>query len=186
MGFQEYIAAREFLGSIGQPVIAYILIVSLFQGLFSILYIIKKNSKYYDYLIKCLYISTGLYFIGFFMLAWFHIQIYNTVLIEYPAALRQMIPVENSRIAAPFWIESEKLYFWAMCASAFALTVKKRKDILSFIGIILSIFSLVIYFFSNPFKDPLPIVNGEITRGMHCSPQVIWDFRDGRNTLWPR
>src|SRR5659263_760484 len=51
-----------------------------------------------------------------------------------------------------------------MCASACALTVKKRKDIMSFLGIILSIFSLVIYFFSNPFKDPLPIINGEITQ----------------------
>src|SRR5659263_648216 len=102
-GFPGIHCSKGIPGSIGQPVIAYILIVSLFQGLFSIFYIIKKNSKYYDYLIKCLYISTGLYFIGFFMLAWFHIQIYNTVLIEYPAALRQMIPVENSRIAAPLW-----------------------------------------------------------------------------------
>ena len=154
MGFQEYIAAREFLGTIGQPVITYILIISLFQGIFSILYLIKKNNRYYDYLIKCLYISTGLYLIGFLMLAWFHIQIYDTVLIEYPAALRQMIPVENSRIAAPLWIESEKLYFWAMCASIFAMTVTKRKDVMSFLGVILSIFSVVVYFFSNPFQRP--------------------------------
>ncbi|KPQ42997.1 MAG: hypothetical protein MPEBLZ_02428 [Candidatus Methanoperedens nitroreducens] len=154
MGFEEYIAAREFLGTIGQPVITYILIISLFQGIFSILYLIKKNSRYYDYLIKCLYISTGLYLTGFLMLAWFHVQIYDTVLIEYPAALRQMIPVENSRIAAPLWIESEKLYFWAMCASIFAMTVTKRKDIMSFLGVILSIFFRCCIFFLKSFQRP--------------------------------
>jgi cytochrome c biogenesis factor len=120
------------------------------------------------------------------MLAWFHIQIYNTVLIEYPAALRQMIPVENSRIAAPLWIESEKMYFWAMCASIFALTVKNRKDIMSFLGIILSIFSLVIYFFSNPFKDPLPIMNGEITQWYALLPSSDMRIFEMAGTLYGR
>ncbi len=184
MGFQEYIAAREFLGTVGQPVIAYILIISLFQGLFSILYLIKKNSKYYDYIIKCLYISTGLYFIGFLMLAWFHIQIYNTVLIEYPPALG--LPVENSRIAAPLWIESEKLYFWAMCASAFALTVTKRKDVMSFLAIIVSIFSVIVYFFSNPFENPLPVLNGEITRWYAALPYSDMRIFEMAGTLFGR
>jgi len=49
MGYPEYIQAREFLGMIGQPVIAYILIISLFQGSFSIFYLIKKNSRYYNF-----------------------------------------------------------------------------------------------------------------------------------------
>ncbi len=125
---------------------------------------IKKDSKYYAYIKKCLYISTGLYLIGFIILAWFHLQIYNTVLIQYPAEIRGMIPVEENRIAVPLWIESEKLYFWAMCASAFALTIKGRKDITSFLGVVLSIFSGIVFFFSNPFKDPLPLLNGEMTR----------------------
>jgi len=56
---------------VGQPVITYILIMSLFQGIFSILYLFRKDSKYFDLLVKCLYISTGLYFIGFFILVWF-------------------------------------------------------------------------------------------------------------------
>jgi cytochrome c biogenesis factor len=164
MAYTEYLAARETLGLIGQPVITYIFIVSLFLGIFSIIYLIKQDNKYFDYLLKCLYVSTGLYLIGFLILAWFHLQIYNIVLIEYPAAMRQMIPVESSRFVIPLWIESEKLYFWAMCASIFALTVKRRKDVMSFLGVILSIFTVIVYFWSNPFNDPLPIVHGEITR----------------------
>ncbi|MCX9083342.1 MAG: cytochrome c biogenesis protein CcsA [Candidatus Methanoperedens sp.] len=164
MGYTEYLAARETLGSIGQPFIAYIFILSLFVGIFSIIYFIKKDDKYFDYLIKCLYVSTGLYIVGFLILTWFHLQIYNSVLIEYPAAMREMISVKSSRFAIPLWIENEKLYFWAMFSSIFALTVKQRKDIIAFLGIILSIFSVIVYFWSNPFNDPLPIVHGEISR----------------------
>ncbi len=161
MGYSEYIDAREYLGLIGQPVITYILIISLLQGVFSVLCLLKKE-KYYDNLIKCLYISTGLYILGFIFLAWFHIQVYNTVLIEYPPFLRQMIPVQSSRFAIPLWIESEKLYFWAMVTSIFALTLRQRREIISFLGLMLAAFSAIVYFFSNPFKEPLPLLHSEI------------------------
>ena len=163
MSFSEYDAAREYLGLLGQPVITYILIISLLQGFFSILYLLKKE-KYYDYLIKCLYINAGLYILGFIFLIWFHVQIYNTVLIEYPAFLRQMIPVEQSRIAVPLWIESEKLYFLAMVSMVFVLAMQRRKELVSFLGIILSFISTIVYFFSNPFKEPLPLLHTEVTR----------------------
>lgn len=162
MGYSEYLAARDYLGLIGQPVITYIFIVSLLQGFFSILYLLKKE-KYYDYLIKCLYITAGLYILGFIFLIWYHVQIYNAVLIEYPAFLRQ-IPVESSRFAVPLWIESEKLYFWAMVSNIFVFTIRRRKDLVSSLGVILSVFSAVVYFFSNPFKEPLPTVHSEIVR----------------------
>ena len=163
MGFSEYLAARESLAAIGQPVITYILIISLLQGILSFLYIIKRKGVYYDYLIKFIYINTGLYVLGFIFLIRFHIQIYNTVLIEYPAVLRQMIPVDSSRFIIPLWIESEKLYFWATVAFIFVLVMQRRKDIVAFIGVILSIFSALVFFLSNPFKEPLPIVHSEIT-----------------------
>lgn len=163
MGYSEYLAARDYLALIGQPVITYILVISLLQAFFSIIYLLKKE-KYYDYFTRCLYITTALYILGFIFLIWFHIQIYNAVLIEYPAALRPMIPVESSRFAVPLWIESEKLYFWAMVSNIFVSTVRLRKDLVPFLGVILSVFSTIVYFFSNPFKEPLPVLNTEITR----------------------
>jgi len=162
MGFAEYLAAREFASIIGQPVITYILIVAMLQFIFAMLFLRKKEDRYYEYLIKCLYIGTGLYIVGFIVIIFLHFQIYNTVLIEYPAGLQ--LPVEGSRFAVPLWIEGEKLYFWAMVASVFALTLKGRKELLSFLGIILSVFSSIVFFFSDPFKEPLPIVHAEITR----------------------
>src|SRR5574341_562251 len=142
MGLPEYLAARESLVLIGQPVITYILIVSFFPAAFSILHLLKKD-KYYAYFIKCLYINAGLYILGFIFLIRYHIQIYDTVSIDYPGFLRQMVPVDSSRFIIPLWIESEKLYFWAMAAFIFALAVRKRKEIVSFTGIILSAFSII-------------------------------------------
>ncbi len=162
MGFADYLAAREFASNTGQPLITYIFILGLLEFIFAIFFLWKKNIRYYDYLIKCLYISTGLYVIGFIVIIFFHFQIHNSVLIEYPKEL--LLPVESSRFAVPLWIESEKLYFWAMVACVFALTIKGRKELLSFLGIILSVFSSIVFFFSNPFKEPLPVVHGEITR----------------------
>ncbi len=163
MGFPEYIAARESLVLYGQPVITYILLISLLQFLVSILYLWKKNDKYHDNLIKLLYINTALYIIGFLFLIRFHIQVYNTVLIEYPFFLQEMIPVESSRFAIPLWIENEKLYFWTMTTSFFVLVMQRKKDIVAFLGVILSVFSTIVYFFSNPFIEPLPRVHSEIT-----------------------
>jgi ABC-type transport system involved in cytochrome c biogenesis permease subunit len=162
MGFVEYLAAREFASIIGQPVITYILIVALLQFIFAILVLGGKGKRYYEYLIKCLYIGTGLYILGFVVIIFFHFQIYNSVLIQYPPGLQ--VPFESSRFMVPLWIESEKLYFWAMVASVFVLTLKGRNELLGFLCIILSVFSSIVFFFSNPFKEPLPIVHGEITR----------------------
>lgn len=164
MGVTEYLAARESLVFIGQPVITYILIVSLIQGFLAVLYLSRKKETHYNYLIKFLYIHTGLYLIGFIFLIRFHIQIYDAVLIEYPVFLRQMIPVESSRFIIPLWIENEKLYFWNMTALVFIIAMQRNKDIISFLGLLSSFFSGIIYFFSNPFNEPLPIVHSEITR----------------------
>ncbi len=163
MGLSEYLAARDFLINIGQPVITYIFILAIMQLFLAILYLLNKKESYYNYLKKLIYINTGLYIIGFIFLIWFHFRTYTAVSIDYPAFLRQVIPVKSSRFIIPLWIESEKLYFWAMASSIFVLTLKGRRDLVSFTGIILSVFSAIIFFYSNPFDDPLPIVDREIT-----------------------
>lgn len=161
MGFSEYMEAREYLSLTGQPVITYILILSLLQLILAAIYLLKKEK--YDYLVKCLYINTALYVLGFILLVWFHVKIYNSILIEYPDFLRQMIPQASSRFAVPLWIESEKLYFWVMVSMVFASTVKRRKELVSFLLAMLAVLSIIVYFFSNPFKEPLPLLHNEIT-----------------------
>lgn len=50
-----------------------------------------------------------------------------------------------------------------MTASVFVVKVQHRKDIVAFLGMILAVFSTIVYFFSNLFTDPLPGVHSEIT-----------------------
>src|SRR3972149_11140528 len=124
MGYSEYLTAREFLTTIGQPVITYIFLLAILQVSCAILYLMKKKNDYYIYLVKFIYINAALYILGFTFHIWFHFQIYNSVSIDYPPFLSQMIPVESSRFVIPLWIESEKLYFWAIASSIFILAIK--------------------------------------------------------------
>lgn len=162
MGLAEYISARETLVLFGEPVVTYIFFISLLQVIFSLLYLLKREQVHYDNLKKILYVHAGLYLIGFVLLIWFHNRIYETVLIEYPVVLRQMIPVESSRFIIPLWIENEKLYFWTLVTLLFMITMQRRKDVTAFLGLLSSVLSGIVYFYSNPFNDPLPQVHSEI------------------------
>ena len=186
MGYSEYLAAREFLINNGQPIITYILLIALLQGLLAVLYLITKKDDKYTYFKKLIYINTFLYLIGFIFLIWFHVQIYNNVLIEYPSYLKPMIPVDSSHFSIPLWIESEKLYFWAMAASFFLLAIRNKKEIASFTGFIISIFSTIVYFFSNPFKEPLPVVHSEIIRWYSALGQGDGSIYQIAGTLYGR
>lgn len=174
MGYPEYLAARDFVTFAGQPVITYILMVSILIAVLSITYFWKKKDLYYDYMLKLLYIQTCLYLIGFVLLAWFHIKIYNTVIIEYPEVMRAMIPMDSSRFVIPLWIETEKLYFWAMCSSVFAIMAQKRRDVSALLGLFLTIFSVIVFYFSNPFKEPLPVVHSEISAWYFANGNAIF------------
>ena len=101
MGYSEYLTAREFLTTIGQPVITYLFLLAILQFSCAIFYLIKKKNDHYNYLVKCIYINTVFYILGFIFLIWFHFQIYKSVSIDYPPFLSQMIPVETSRFIIP-------------------------------------------------------------------------------------
>ncbi len=162
MSFYEYISARESLITIGSPVITSILMISLAQGVLSLGYLWKKDDKYYNILTKLLRILAILYMLGFVLLIRFHVQIYEYIIIKYPVFMRHLIPIENSHLIIPLWIENEKLFFWAMLVLLFTSSLRNR-EVVSFLGVMLSIFSAIIFFFSNPFRDPLPTLHREIT-----------------------
>ncbi|MFQ6118608.1 MAG: cytochrome c biogenesis protein CcsA [Methanosarcinales archaeon] len=165
----DYIAARETARSIGAPIMTYIFIVSLIIAALSVFYLTKRDEKFGKYLNKLIYIDTLLFVLGFLVLIWFHLKIYQTVVIEYPEFLRNYLPVTQDRFAVPLWIENEKMYFWTMCISLFTSFVSfkygcsRERPILPFLGVMLALFGIIIFFFTNPFDHPLPIVDREIS-----------------------
>ncbi len=185
----DYNAARETAASIGAPVITYIFIISLIIAVLSVFCLAgygKKFSKFGNfgkYLNRLIYIDTFLFLLGFLIIIWFHVQIYQTVVIEYPQFLADYVPVTQERFAIPLWIENEKMYFWALCLSLFIGFVsfkygyQGQKPLLPFLGIILALFGIIIFLLSNPFDNPLPIVDSEIrswyAAGASGDPNVI-------------
>ncbi len=178
MSYQEYLAARETVTTIGHPVISAIFIVSLALGIIAIYHMLSNDSRAFRLASKLREMDTALLVIGFIIIAWFHLRIYQTIELVYPPELSNYmastmgISATSLRFAVPLWIETEKLYFWTLCLSIFLAVTNYRYDFIktkitalfsSSLNIMLAAFGILTYYTSNPFRDPLPGLHSEIT-----------------------
>lgn len=177
MSYQEYLTARETVTAIGQPVITFILIVSLLLAMVSLYHMVTRDLRAYMLSAQLRKSGTVLLTIGFIIIAWFHIRIYQTIELIYPPELSNYmsanmgIAVTSLRFAVPLWIETEKLYFWTLCLSIFLAAIGLQYDFSrtkmtalfsSSLNIMLSIFMALSYL-AHPFKEPLPGLHSEIS-----------------------
>lgn len=147
--YQDYISVRDMAGVIGQPLMTYIFAVSILLAAVSVYYL--ASGKRFGLLVRLLKVQAVLLALGFLVLVWFHIQLYNSVdFIE--------------RLAVPLWIENEKLYFWALLLSFFTLhSFRKDNMVGASAALVLAVLSSIVYLYSNPFVEPLPKLHSEIT-----------------------
>jgi hypothetical protein len=125
-----------------------------------------------------------LFLAGFIWLCWFHYQIYCKLPLELPANLvdwyNNHLGAMNSqspygiplldisrppRYTVPIWIENEKYYFWFMCYSVMAFIAHVRIDhhrLRALLHLLLSVQALILFFFTDPFSNPLPRFFAEI------------------------
>ncbi len=107
------------------------------------------------------------YLAGFFVLMWFHWIIYQSL----PLVDTQGTIV--GRFKVPLWIESEKLYFWALFLSLFILfPLSERAEKISLQ--ILFLFNLSVVFLQNPFLFPLPRFHQEISQLLSSSNNIFF------------
>jgi len=178
MSYQEYLAARDTVTTIGQPVISVIFIFSLALGIIAIYHMLSNDSRTFRLASQLREINTALLVIGFIIIAWFHLRIYQTIELVYPPELANYmastmgISATSLRFAVPLWIETEKLYFWTLCLSIFLAVTNYRYDFIktkitalfsSSLNIMLAAFGILTYYTSNPFREPLPGLHSEIT-----------------------
>ena len=178
MSYQEYLAARDTVTTIGQPVIYAIFIFSLALGIISIYHMLSNDSRAFKLASKLREIDTALLVIGFIIIAWFHLRIYQTIELVYPPELANYMASTmgtsstSLRFVVPLWIETEKLYFWTLCLSIFLAVTNYRYDFIktkitaifsSAMNIMLAAFGILTYYTSNPFKEPLFGLHSEIT-----------------------
>lgn len=115
---------------------------------------------------------------GFLWICWFHWQIYLKMILVVPEELipwinRQLTLMNSSsdygvalykagappRYRIPLWIENEKYYFWFMCYGIMALLEHFRLQNHRFRAVLhlfLALQIAILYFWADPFSDPLP------------------------------
>jgi cytochrome c biogenesis factor len=99
--------------------------------------------------------------LGFSLLVWFHLKIYSSIELVNPASR-----FVAGRVMAPLWIESEKLYFWAIFLGLFTYLIYRRNAESLFsrwLNIVFAGFVLLTMLTSNPFASPLPGLHKEIS-----------------------
>lgn len=178
MSYQQYLAARESVTAVGQPIITIIFAVSLFLLIISCYHIISGERRAYDLAVQLRKADTLLLVIGFAVIAWFHLRIYQAVELVYPGEVSEYLfmttgeRVSTLRFAVPLWIETEKLYFWTLWISIFLSVSNIRYNFIknhitavfsSGLNIIFAVFAILTSYTSNPFKTPLPGLHSEIT-----------------------
>ena len=121
---------------------------------------------------------------GFALICWFHFTIYQSLPLELPAQLADMLNryLENMNAGAayglplydaanppryviPLWIEHEKFYFWFMCTALLALAAYWRMPghrMRSALNIMLACMAAALFFAVDPFAEPLPRFFAEV------------------------
>jgi hypothetical protein len=90
-------------------------------------------------------------------LAWFHWRLYQTAVVVVPDTGQL-----SGRIAVPLWIESEKLYVWALAVAVLGVLVRRhRNELLPGVMIATALLSAGAMLLGRPFTEPLPSFLGQ-------------------------
>lgn len=95
--------------------------------------------------------------LGELLLCWFHWRVWMLALVADPETGRIA-----GRIAVPLWVESEKLYVWALVVAVMGLLMRDRREaLLPGVGLIVAILTTGAALWGRPFTEPLPSFFGQ-------------------------
>jgi hypothetical protein len=95
---------------------------------------------------------------GEVLLLWFHRRLWLVTTFVDPSSGRA-----GSGIVTPIWIESEKLYLWAVIFAVMALLARRhRAELEPIVGTFLALFAAGAVMVSRPFTEPLPQFVGTV------------------------
>lgn len=109
------------------------------------------------YLRVLLAAAVGLLAVGEAALVWFHWRLWVVAIVVDPSS-----GTLTGRIAVPLWVESEKLYFWALILGIMALSARRHGDELRPLlatGVAALMSAAILW--GKPFTDPLPDFLGQ-------------------------
>jgi cytochrome c biogenesis factor len=95
--------------------------------------------------------------LGELLLVWFHERLWALAAVADPAT-GQIV----GRVAVPLWVESEKLYVWALLVAVMGLLAKdRREELLPGVGIMVAVLTVGAALWGRPFSNPLPSFLGQ-------------------------
>lgn len=145
---EQATATLARLGAVFQP-----LLIAVAAGLFLMSVLPASTAKRR----MALGVAGCALLLGELALVWFHWRLYNIAIIVDPATGRTI-----GHIAPPLWIESEKLYVWALIVTLMGLAVRGERDaLLPGIGVVASLLIVGAIAWGKPFTEPLPSFIGQ-------------------------
>ncbi|GAB4277879.1 MAG: hypothetical protein Kow0056_09780 [Coriobacteriia bacterium] len=101
---------------------------------------------------KTLAATVALLAVGEALLVWFHVRLYDVAVVADPASGRV-----TGHVAVPLWVESEKLYVWALVLGVMLLAAKRHaEEVFPIAASILALLVLGAVLWGRPFTEPLP------------------------------
>jgi len=96
---------------------------------------------------------------GEVVLAWFHWRLYALAEVFDP-----LTQTATGNIAVPLWVESEKLYVWALIVAVMGLLMRRQRDEL-LPGVLFSVALLTVgaVIWGRPFTEPVPNFLGQFS-----------------------
>lgn len=155
---EELAAAKAWLARLDLPLSVALGIASLALLVASLLPALAKWRR------RALAGTLVVLALGEAALLWFHFQVYAAALVLDPWS-GQVV----GRVAPSPWIESEKLYVWAVMLAILALLARKGRDeVLPILGVGVAVLTAGALVEGRPFADPLPRFFGQYTDYVHA------------------
>ncbi len=104
--------------------------------------------------------TTGLLVAGYGVLAWFNYSLYQVADVVNPATGASV-----GHVAVPLWVESDKLYVWALATAVATLFVREHRDEMwRILGVFVAVLTASAILWGQPFTSPLPQFLGQYSQ----------------------
>jgi len=144
--YNSLVAATRTLALFGGPYEGLLVVAALALVAFAVLPQLKRWRGW------ALFVATGLLLAGEGVLIWFHLRVYQLAEVMDPATGNIM-----GHVAVPLWVESEKLFVWALAVAVLGVLMRRhREELLPGVLLITSVLIAGSALLGKPFTQPVP------------------------------